>query len=100
MTLMTIAALAAKYPVSKSTLYAACRDGMIPHYRVPSRKRDGKARSAGKYLIDEADFLNWLRGNRVEGQGSQPPSQPPPSSSRGEPFSELDPKRLAKAWKS
>jgi len=60
--LMTPAQLAEKYPVSRSSLYAACADGLLPHYRVPSRKG-----SRGKCLIREADFLAWLESNRCEG---------------------------------
>ena len=60
MNLMTPAQLAEKYPVSRSTIYAACRTG-LPHYRVPAKK--GKR---GKYLIKEDEFLVWLETNRYE----------------------------------
>ena len=59
---LTPAQLAKKYPVSRSTLYSACQDGLLPHYRVPAKR--GKR---GKYLIKESDFLAWLEENRHEG---------------------------------
>lgn len=58
---LTPAQLAAQYPISLSTIYAACQDG-LPHYRIAAKK--GKR---GKYLIRRADFLAWLEGNRREG---------------------------------
>lgn len=59
----TPAALAKEYPVSKSLIYAACKSGLLVHYRVPSGR--GKK---GKYLIAEKDFLCWLESCRVEGK--------------------------------
>lgn len=59
--LLSIAALAGKYPVSKSLIYAACQGGLIPHYRIPAR--NGKR---GKYLIREGDFMAWLEQHRVD----------------------------------
>jgi excisionase family DNA binding protein len=72
--LLTPAQLAAKYPVSLSTLYSACKDGLIPHYRVPARKgRKGK----GKYLIKEEDFVAWLEKNKLGGEEEK--QAPPPT---------------------
>jgi excisionase family DNA binding protein len=66
---MTPAGLAKKYPVSRSTLYSACQEGLLPHYRLPAKK--GKR---GKYLIKESDFLAWLESNRHEaGRGASVP---------------------------
>ena len=62
MNLLTIAQLTLKYPVSKSTLYSACQEGLLPHYRIPAKKG-----AKGKYLIKLADFLAWLESNRHEG---------------------------------
>jgi hypothetical protein len=87
----------AKYSISRSTVYAACRSGMLSHYRVPARKG-----AKGKYLVKEADLLAWLETLKSSG-GPTPPSASAPASSRSaqaSPFSELDPRRLAKAWKT
>lgn len=54
----TPAQLAKDYPVSKSTIYSACQDGLLPYYRVPAKR--------GKYLIELSDFLSWLESNRRE----------------------------------
>ncbi len=59
--LLTPAQLAKKYPVSRSTLYSACADGLLAHYRLPAKKK-----SRGKYLIKLSDFLAWLEANRHE----------------------------------
>lgn len=88
--LKTPAQLAATYPVSRSGLYAACVDGLLPHYRIPS-----KSGKRGKYLISEADFLAWLESNRHEGGAGasvplvhitpRSPSSPPPAGGRPAP---------------
>lgn len=92
-----------RYSVSRSTLYAACRTGQLPHYRVPARKG-----GRGKYLFRPTDVLNWLDALRVDGAVTPAPATPSPSasapaSSRPVPaspatFSELNPNRLARAW--
>jgi hypothetical protein len=92
-----------RYSVSRSTLYAACRTGQLPHYRVPARKG-----GRGKYLFRPADVLSWLDALRVDGAVAPAPATPSPSasapaSSRPVPaspatFSELNPNRLARAW--
>jgi excisionase family DNA binding protein len=63
---LTPAQIAAAYPVSKSTIYGACQNGLLPHYRVPARKG-----ARGKYLVKEEDLLAWLESLRVEGCGPQ-----------------------------
>src|SRR5687767_8792759 len=56
------ASLVKKYTfVTRSALYAAMKDGLLPFYRLPSRKG-----ARGKYLIKESEFLAWLEGNRHE----------------------------------
>ena len=55
--------LSEEYPVSRSTIYGACRAGLIRHYRVPSGR--GKK---GKLLVREVDFLAWLETCRCEGE--------------------------------
>jgi Helix-turn-helix domain len=66
MKFLTPADIAGNYPVSRSALYAACRDGLLPYYRVPSRKG-----ARGKYLIKEEDLLAWLESLRIEGCGPE-----------------------------
>ena len=61
MSFLTPAQIADQYPVSKSTIYSACQDGLLPHYRLPARR--GRR---GKYLIKVADFLAWLEAHRRE----------------------------------
>jgi hypothetical protein len=90
---LTPAEIVGKYPVvSLSLLYAALKSGAIPHYRLRTRKS-----TRGKYAVRECDFLSWLEGQRVTGSPgpSAPASSGPPAST----FSELDPSRLARAWK-
>jgi hypothetical protein len=48
--------------VSRSTLYSAMHDGLLPHFRVPSKRG-----ARGKILVDEADFLAWLVTLKHEG---------------------------------
>ena len=59
--LLTPVQLAKKFPVSRSSIYSACQDGLLSHYRVPAKR--GKK---GKYLIKLADFEAWLESNRHE----------------------------------
>lgn len=94
--MLTPAQIAADYLVSRSTVYAACRAGLLPHYRVPAKKG-----ARGKYLVKEVDLLAWLDTLRC-GEPT-PPSACAPASSRPAPavpasFSELNPRRLARAW--
>jgi excisionase family DNA binding protein len=63
---MTPKQLAAKYPVSRSTIYSACQSRLLTFHRVPAKR--GKR---GKYLIDEEDFLKWLQDHRHEAGGTQ-----------------------------
>jgi excisionase family DNA binding protein len=94
--MLSPADISTRYSVSRSTTYAACRSGMLAHYRVPSKKG-----VKGKYLIKESDLLAWLETLKSSGSAS-PPSAPAPASSRSvpvSPFSELDANRLAQAWK-
>jgi hypothetical protein len=67
--LLTPAQLAGKYPVSRSTIYSACQEGLLAHYRLPAKKG-----ARGKYLVKETDFLAWLESNRHEaGRGASMP---------------------------
>lgn len=60
-TFLTPAQLAEKYPISRSTLYSACQEGLLPHYRIPAKRG-----SRGKYIVKESEFLAWLETNRQE----------------------------------
>lgn len=94
--MLSPAKISTEYLISRSTVYAACRSGMLPHYRVPAKKG-----ARGKYLVKEVDLLAWLETLKSAGESS--PSASGPASSRSapvEPFSELDPRRLARAWKT
>jgi hypothetical protein len=99
--MLTPGVVAKQYSVSRSTLYAACRTGQLPHYRVPARKGGW-----GKYLFRSADVLHWLDALRIGGAGgSATPSASAsaPASWRPAPalpsaFSELNLARLARAW--
>jgi excisionase family DNA binding protein len=92
--MLTIAQVAMKYPVSKSLLYSACQEGLLPHYRVA-----GKKGCRGKYLLKEEDVLAWLESQRHDTTQPASASAPASSGSPAEPFSELNPERLKKAWK-
>lgn len=93
--MLSPARITAKYAVSRSTVYAACRSGQLPHYRVPTRKG-----SRGKYLFREEDVAAWLESLRVAAGPPAPSASAPASSgSREGLFSELNPERLARAWK-
>ncbi len=91
------AKISTEYSISRSTVYAACRSGMLPHYRVPARKE-----AKGKYLVKEVDLLAWLETLKSAGEATTPSASAPASSRPApvSPFSELDPRRLAKAWKT
>ena len=97
--MLSTAEVAARFSVSRSTVYAACRSGLLTHYRVPSKKG-----VRGKYLVKEADLLAWLETLKRAGEPAAR-SASAPASSRSAPaapvsFSELNPRRLAKAWRT
>ena len=92
--MLSPARITRRFDVSRSTVYAACRSGLLPHYRVPARQG-----ARGKYLIKEADLQAWLE--TLKSAGTPPPVASAPASSRAvpaSPFSELDAGRLARAW--
>lgn len=95
--MLSAAVVARRYGVSRSTIYTACLEGTLPHYRVPA-----KPGARGKYLVREADVAAWIESFRVSSNGCATPaaSAPAPSGSMGGLFSELDPKKLARAWQS
>jgi excisionase family DNA binding protein len=59
--MLTPKQLAKQYPVSRSTIYSACQEGLLPHYRLAATRG-----ARGKYLIKRGDFLAWLEANRHE----------------------------------
>jgi excisionase family DNA binding protein len=78
--------------VSRGLIYAWCDQQALPHYRF-----GGKGKR-GKILIDEAELDSFIESRKVD-QASVPPACAPASSgSPATPFSELDSRRLAKAW--
>ena len=94
--ILTPEQVATRYKMSRSTVYGACRSGMLTHMRVSARPG-----ARGKYLIHEGDLLAWLDSLRVA-PAPVPPSVSAPTSSGSQagPFSELNPRRLARAWSS
>ena len=91
--LLTLAQVAAKYAIGRSTVYAASRTGGLPHYRVPAKNG-----TRGKYLFRELDVAAWLESHRVD-TPTPSPLVPTSSGSPGASFSELDPAKLARAWR-
>jgi excisionase family DNA binding protein len=65
--MLTIAQVAMKYPVSKSLLYSACQEGLLPHYRVA-----GKKGCRGKYLLKEEDVVAWIEAQWHDDGASVP----------------------------
>jgi hypothetical protein len=89
---LTTGQLVKKYPfASLSLVYAACKAGRLPHYRVG--KTPGRR---GKYVIREADFLAWVESCRV---GETRPEDGGPPKYPGGGFTELDAGRLGRAWR-
>src|SRR5262249_46328582 len=93
--MLTVRQAALRACVSESLVYRWCAEGSLPHFRVGAKGR------RGKLLIKEEEldaFLDSFRGLARTPAGS-PPSAPASSGSRAEPFSVLNPNRLARAWK-
>ena len=77
--------------VSPSMIYQwTTVERRLPHYRA-----GGKGKR-GRILIDPADLEQFMRSLRVEGETAA--SAPVSSGSAGGSFSELDPRRLQRAW--
>ena len=90
---MTVFQAAERLGVSDSLIYQWCYEGRLPHYRVGGQGRRGHIR------IDPADLDAFKQSLRVGGPACPSASAPASSGSPASPFSVLDPKRLAKAWK-
>ena len=89
---LTVKQAAAHACVSASLIYGWCADGTLPHTRV------GRTGKRGHIRIAIEDIEALLASLKVSG----PPvsaSVPTSLGSRALPFSELDPQRLARAWK-
>ncbi|MDB5306079.1 MAG: hypothetical protein JWO38_281 [Gemmataceae bacterium] len=56
---LTPAQLAKRFPIARSSVYAACQAGLLTHYRLPAKKG-----ARGKYLVKLSDFVAWLESNR------------------------------------
>jgi Helix-turn-helix domain len=55
--------------VSRSTIYAACQDKFLKHYRVKASPR-----ARGKLLVRRSDLMAWFEGLAVQpGEGETPP---------------------------
>ncbi|WP_171471204.1 helix-turn-helix domain-containing protein [Frigoriglobus tundricola] len=92
--MLTVAEAAARACVSESLIYAWCAEGTLPHIRVGRKGKRGHIRIA----VEDLDGV--LAAFKVTGYPPSPSASGPASSpSPAAPFSELDPKRLAKAWK-
>ncbi len=88
--MMTVAEAAQRACVSESLVYAWCNDGTLPHTRVGRKGKRGHIRIA----IEDLDGL--MASFKI----ATPPAPAPTSSNLPTlPFSELNPQRLAKAWK-
>ena len=88
---LTVAEAAARAAVSESLVYAWCADGTLPHSRLGRKGKRGTIRIA----VEDLDGV--LAAFKV----SKPSASAPASSAtRVSPFSELDPARLARAWKA
>lgn len=88
--MLTVAEAALRACVSESLIYAWCADGTLPHLRLGRKGRRGTIRIATE------DLDGVLATFRV---GGSLPSAPAAGSTPTAPFSELDPRRLARAWK-
>ena len=80
--------------VSAGLVYQWCQEGRLPCYRFGGRGR------RGRILIDPADLAAFIRAQKVDGSAAPPPAFPTVNGPLASPFSELDPRRLARAWKT
>lgn len=90
MSRLTVHQAALLVPTSDSMVYQWVKEKRFEVLRVGARGR------RGKILIEEEVFRVFLETLKIEPSESSVPVSSP---SRVAPFSELDPKRLAKAWK-
>jgi excisionase family DNA binding protein len=87
--MLAVKAVAARLGLSKSLIYSLIDAGII---RATRHGRPGKR---GTIRIDESEVERYL----ASCQNHEPTVSPPRPSAQGGLFSELDPNRLARAWK-
>ena len=87
---LTVKQAADLVPTSQSLVYQWVKEKVFTVYRVGGRGR------RGKILIDDAEFRAFLESLKVLPAAVSAPTS---SGSPASPFSELNPKRLARAWK-
>lgn len=63
--MMTVDETATRLKVSTSTVYALCKTGQLPCYRIGANGR-------GKVLIDEADVESFLAASRAKPRPPHP----------------------------
>ena len=82
--MLDVKSAATRLGVSASLLYQMVSRREVPHFRIGS-----------KILFDEADLHAYREGCRVGAVGKTHPARTPSVGA----FTQLDPARLAKAWK-
>lgn len=89
--MLTVKQAAVRTGVSESLIYGWCADGSLPHMRL------GRKGKRGTIRIEVEDLVSLLAALKVvtPSASAQTSSDRPVS-----PFSELNPKRLARAWKT
>ena len=90
MSRLTVRQAAGLVPTSESLVYQWVKEKRFEVLRVGGRGR------RGRILIDETAFRAFLESLKVAPETA---SVPVSSRSPAVPFSELNPQRLAKAWK-
>ena len=88
---LTVKEAALRAGVSESLIYQVCEERRLPHYRLGGKGKRGRV------LIDPVDLETFMQSHRVEGETAS--SAPVSSGSAVGTFSELDPRRLQKAWR-
>jgi excisionase family DNA binding protein len=88
--MLTVAQASQRACVSESLVYAWCNDGTLPHTRVGRKGKRGHIRIA----VEDLDGV--MAAFKVSGPLASARTS---SGSPALPFSELNPQRLAKAWK-
>ena len=91
--MLTVKQAAMRVEVSESLVYRWIADGVLTHYRLGGRGKRGTIRIAAE------DIDQLMATFKVPaGQGRVSTSVPISSGLPASPFSELDPKRLSRAW--